>query len=110
MEPTAQALSAALDKPYFLRWHAELLKLLPNEIMQQGMPLEQALNEASYALKGTKSAVFFQTAIDNLSAADSKLIAETEALYQAGRDMAAAHDVQQIVAAVGQRRPLRKLR
>ncbi len=35
-------------------------------IMQQGMPLEQALYEASYALKGTKSAVFFRTAIDNI--------------------------------------------
>lgn len=35
-------------------------------IMQQGMPLEQALYEASYALKGTKSALFFRTAIDNI--------------------------------------------
>jgi hypothetical protein len=37
VEPTARALSAALDKPYFHRWHTELFKLLPAEIVQQGM-------------------------------------------------------------------------
>jgi hypothetical protein len=37
VEPTAQALSTALDKPYFQRWHTELFKLIPAEIVQQGV-------------------------------------------------------------------------
>ncbi len=37
VEPTARALNGALDKPYFQRWHTELFKLLPDEIVQQGM-------------------------------------------------------------------------
>jgi hypothetical protein len=37
VEPTAQALNSALDKPYFHRWHAELFKLLPDTIVHEGM-------------------------------------------------------------------------
>lgn len=37
-----------------------------SNIMQQGMPLEEAIKEASYALKGTRSAAFFQRAIENI--------------------------------------------
>ena len=37
VEPTALALSAELDKPYFRRWHSQLFKLLPDEIAQQGL-------------------------------------------------------------------------
>ena len=37
VEPTAQALSSALDKPYFHRWHTELFKLIPEAIVQEGM-------------------------------------------------------------------------
>jgi hypothetical protein len=37
VEPTAQALSSALDKPYFHRWHTELFRLIPDTIVHQGM-------------------------------------------------------------------------
>ncbi len=37
VEPTAQALSSALDKPYFHRWHTELFKLIPDTLVQEGM-------------------------------------------------------------------------
>lgn len=37
VEPTAQALSSALDKPYFHHWHTELFKLIPEAIVHEGM-------------------------------------------------------------------------
>ncbi len=35
-------------------------------VMQQGMPLEEALRETMYALKGTKSSEFFRIAVENI--------------------------------------------
>lgn len=37
-----------------------------SNVMQQGMPLEQALQQAAYALQGTKSSEFFRVSVENI--------------------------------------------